>query len=55
MSTIGAVTVLFRQAVVAAAAKTSAAERPVALALEHAGAILILSVGITFFSATLGL
>ena len=55
MSTIGAVTVLFRRAVVGAADKISAAERPVALALEHAGAILILSVGITFFSATLAL
>lgn len=55
MSTIGAVTVLFRRAVVAAADKTSAAGRPVALALEHAGAILILLVGITFFSATLAL
>lgn len=53
LSAIGAVTVLFRRAVVAAADKASAAERPVALALEHAGAILILSVGITFFSATL--
>ncbi len=55
MSTIGAVTVLFRRAVVGAADKFSAAERPVALALEHAGAILILSVGIIFFSATLAL
>ena len=55
MSTIGAVTVLFRRAVVGAADKISAAERPVALALEHAGAILILSVGIIFFSATLAL
>ncbi len=55
MSTIGAVTVLFRRAVVGAADRFSAAERPVALALEHAGAILILSVGITFFSATLAL
>ena len=55
MSTIGAVTVLFRRAVVGAADKISAAERPVALALEHAGAILILSVGLTFFSATLAL
>ena len=55
MSTIGAFTVLFRRAVVAAADKTSAAGRPVALALEHAGAILILLVGITFFSATLAL
>lgn len=55
MSAIGAVAVLFRRAVVTAADKISAAERPVALALEHAGAILILSVGITFFSATLAL
>ncbi len=55
MSTIGAVTVLFRRAVVGAADRFSAAERPVALALEHAGAILILSVGIIFFSATLAL
>ena len=55
MSAIGAITVLFRRAVVAAADKTSAAERPVVLALEHAGAILILSVGIIFFSATLSL
>ena len=55
LSAIGAVTVLFRHAVVAAADKTSAAGRPVALALEHAGAILILLVGTIFFSATLAL
>lgn len=52
MSTIGIFTVLFRRFVVATAEKTSRAERPVALALEHAGALLILFVGITFFWGT---